>query len=384
MGECLFIAVSVVIGLCVAATAASALETGTMGGVAVPGNDALKAMHKGEYILHARGGKLTRVEAEKALLPGKAGEEGGALAMARDGTIYVARKTIVCKSTDGGRTWKSYKHGPEMKGIYANYFQILRDGTFIVATQDRDDGKYQVDSHLDVWASNDEGRTWRSISKIKLPRERFRGYTTFGLFLLPDGTLLCRTKLYGIEATRKDTLLLYRSSDGGKSWQGPRKLADWSSEGGMVLTPSGKILATLRYQRKLLAGDPPGQDSRGYKHVFLADSLDKGLTWTAPRPLTTVYGQCHSFPVVLGDGTTVVIHDTRYGPGHRGSRAVVSYDEGKTWADEVYYMSYTEDRAEPSASVVLKDGTVLTIIGADKVWQGPIDLTAIRWRPVKK
>ena len=155
----------------------------------------------------------------------------------------------------------------------------------------------------------------------------------------------------------------------------------------MVLTPSGKILATLRYQRKLLGGDPAGQDARGYKHVFLADSFDKGLTWKGLRQLTTVYGQCYSFPVVLGDGTTVVIHDTRYGPGHRGSRAMVSYDEGKTWADEVYYMSYTEDRAQPSESVVLKDGVVLTVIGADKVWQGPIDLTAIRWRlarPVKQ
>ena len=151
----------------------------------------------------------------------------------------------------------------------------------------------------------------------------------------------------------------------------------------MVLTPSGTILATLRYQRKLLAGDPPGQDARGYKHVFLTDSFDGGLTWKDLRPLTTVYGQCYSSPAVLGDGTTVVIHDTRYGPGHRGSRAMVSYDEGKTWTDEVYYMSYTEDRAQPSASVVLKDGIVLTIIGADKVWQGPIDLTAIRWQPAK-
>ena len=151
----------------------------------------------------------------------------------------------------------------------------------------------------------------------------------------------------------------------------------------MVLTPSGKIMATLRFQRGLRDGDPPGQDSRGYKHVFLADSFDKGLTWKNLRPLTTVYGQCHSFPMVLGDGTTVVIHDTRYGPGHRGSRAMVSYDEGKTWADEVYYMSYTEDRAEPSSSIVLKDGVVLSILGADNVWQGPIDLTAIRWRPAR-
>jgi len=48
MAEYLFIAVSAAIGLRVAATPASALETGTMGGVGVPGNDGLEAMHKGQ------------------------------------------------------------------------------------------------------------------------------------------------------------------------------------------------------------------------------------------------------------------------------------------------------------------------------------------------
>ena len=79
----------------------------------------------------------------------------------------------------------------------------------------------------------------------------------------------------------------------------------------------------------------------------------------------------------------VVIHDTRYGPGHRGSRAMVSYDQGNTWADEVYYVSYTEDRAEASFSVVLSDDTILSIVGADIKWQGPIDLFAIRWKPAR-
>jgi len=161
-------------------------------------------------------------------------------------------------------------------------------------------------------------------------------------------------------------------------------LADWSSQGGMVVTPSGKLLATLRYQRKLLPGDGPDTDQRGFKHLFLADSPDKGLTWQNLRPLTTVYGQCYGCPAVQSDGTVVVIHDTRYGPGHRGSRAMVSYDEGQTWTDEVYYLTYTEDRAEPSFSVVLEDDTILSIVGADNTWQGPIDLFAIRWKPEKE
>lgn len=195
---------------------------------------------------------------------------------------------------------------------------------------------------------------------------------------------MCRVKLYGIESTGRDTLLLYRSADSGKSGQGPHPLADWSSEGGIVVTPSGTLLATLRYQRGQRPGDRPHTGKRGLKHLFLADSSDKGLTWQNLRPLTTVYGQCYGCPAVQSDGTVAVIHDTRYGPGHRGSRAMVSFDEGKTWADEVYYFTDTEDRAEPGSSVVLEDDTILSIVGADTTWQGPIDLFAIRWKPVKE
>jgi len=345
------------------------LQTGTLGGVPNPDGAALRAMHEGSYILHARGGKLTNVPVEKVKLPGKLGEEGTPISMGPDGAVYVIRHTIMCKSTDGGRTWQSYKHAPELNG----FFQILADGTLICVTQD-----------LDVWGSKDEGRTCNKLADIKLPTEPFMRYVVFGLDLLPEGTLLWRVKLYGIESNGKDTLLLYRSTDNGQSWQGPDMLADWSSQGGMVVTPSGKLLATLRYQRKLLAGDGPDTDQRGFKHLFLADSPDKGLTWQNLRPLTTVYGQCYGCPAVQSDGTVVVIHDTRYGPGHRGSRAMVSYDEGQTWADEVYYLTYTEDRAEPSFSVVLEDDTILSIVGADSTWQGPIDLFAIRWKPEKE
>jgi len=355
------------------------LQTGTLGGVPNPDGAALRAMHEGSYILHARGGKLTNVPVEKVKLPGKLGEEGTPIAMGPDGAVYVIRHTIMCKSTDGGRTWQSHKHAPELNG----FFQILADGTLTCVTQD-----------LHVWASKDEGRTCNKLADIKLPAEPFMRYVVFGLDLLPEGTLLCRVKLYGIESTGKDTLLLYRSTDNGQSWQGPYKLADWSSQGGMVVTPSGKLLATLRYQRDLQESDPPWlkeeSASRGpgysgaYKHLFLADSSDNGLTWQNLRPLTTVYGQCYGCPAVQSDGTVVVIHDTRYGPGHRGSRAMVSYDEGQTWADEVYYLTYTEDRAEPSFSVVLEDDTILSIVGADNTWQGPIDLFAIRWKPQKE
>jgi hypothetical protein len=345
--QCFGLARFTVIVVLAVSSPAIAGDTGVLGGVPPPTDDVLKKMHAGQCILHARDGKLNPVKVEKVKLPGKLGEEGGFISMRPDGTVYVMRRTVICKSADGGRSWTSHKHAPEL----SDHFQMLSDGTLINVTHDRADGKFSQDSRLHVWASKDEGRTCKKIADIKLPTEPFVRYTHFGLNLLPEGTLLCRVKLYGLHSTKKDTLFLYRSADGGVSWQGPHKLADWSSQGGIVVTPSGKLLATLRYQRGRRSDDAQNTDKRGFKHLWLADSQDQGLTWSNPRPLTSVYGQCYGGPAVQSDGTVAVIHDTRYGPGHRGSRAMVSYDEGKTWPNEVYYFSPTP-RTEPNRASV--------------------------------
>jgi len=107
-----------------------------------------------------------------------------------------------------------------------------------------------------------------------------------------------------------------------------------------------------------------------YKHVFLVDSDDEGRSWQNFRQLTTVFGQCYGYPAALSDGTVVVIHDTRYGPGPPSGRAMISYDEGETWEDEVYYLC---EGGAYSASVVLEGDVILTIVGE----------TAIRWKPVR-
>ena len=115
-----------------------------------------------------------------------------------------------------------------------------------------------------------------------------------------------------------------------------------------------------------------------YKHVFLIESHDEGRTWRNLRQLTTTIGQCYGFPAALRDGTVVVVHTTAYGPGHRGSRAMVSYDEGKTWEDEVYYLTYS-DMSGYNQSVVLADGMSLTVAASKDN-----RLVGIRWRPARR
>ena len=210
-------------------------------------------------------------------------------------------------------------------------------------------------------------------------------------------------------------LFVYRSIDGGRTWEGPWPMQDWGSEGGTIQLPSGRLLATVRYGRPLLPTDPPdliertGGMDRPYKHVRLNEPGDGGRTWENLRLLTTVFGQCYAFPAALSDGTVAVIHDSRYGPGRLrplafplnekvpspgvpSGRAMISRDEGRTWEDEVYYTHYGDSDSGYSQSAVLDDGTILTIAGTsdypDAAFRpdgavGRSDLTAIRWRPVE-
>ena len=161
-------------------------------------------------------------------------------------------------------------------------------------------------------------------------------------------------------------------------------------------TASGKLLAVIRYQRPLLPDDPSdlverngGMPGWPYKNVFLVDSGDLGRTWENFRQLTTVFGQTRGWPAALRDGTVVVVHDTRYGPGSPGSRAMISRDEGDTWEDEVYYLDCTTFTGSYNVSLVLEDDLILTVAGtsdAGNDWGLVLDhtdFTAIRWRPVK-
>ena len=380
------------------------LDTGVMGGVPVPSKEELAAMQKGQYILRARGGKLTRVPVEKNLLPHDPQGHVQILstAVAPDGTVYVNQNTMVCKSTDGGRTWTSYSR--QGAGLNADSmtgsFQVLSDGAFLAVRCASGGGGTDPAA---VWSSHDEGRTWeRTTAQLKVPEE-YHTVGVYGLFQFEDRTLLCglgcsNTKQEGNKwLSGAHSLLAYRSTDEGRTWEGPSKICDWGAEGGIARTASGRLLAVVRYQRPLLPTDPPdlleqtGGSEFPYKHVFLVDSEDGGRTWKNFRQLATVFGQCYGFPATLSDGTAVVVHDTRYGPGEPCGRAMISRDEGRTWQDEVYYTHYGSAVSGYSQSVVLGDDLILTVAGtcdnepARSEWHealGKSDLTAIRWKPV--
>ena len=115
------------------------LSTQDLGGVKVTDGQ-FREMQAGDYILHARGRKLEKVDVEKIRFP--VDPEGHvqcvSLAQAPGGTIYTAQRTIVSKSTDGGRTWEHFHH---------------RDPSPYGAWRIRFDAEGKVKLHQDFWDS---------------------------------------------------------------------------------------------------------------------------------------------------------------------------------------------------------------------------------------
>ena len=401
------------------------MRTYNMGGVPEPSREELAAMQNGPYILHARGGKLTRVPAEKTLLPHDPEGHPQAIhaTMAPDGTVYFSQRTVLSKTTDGGRTWSS--HELTLGATPNCSFQVLGDGTFVGArampTSDLDTSIWAESpddpAQVVVFASGDEGRTWEKLSDVDNPGgSPVRHPHT--LCRLPDDTLLL--PIGSTFRNPGDPAYVHRSTDGGKTWSGPTGpygervfvggagigpntgpgfLGGSSHEVMIARMASGSLLAVIRYHGSVVPQWPlvdPGQHTY-YKTVFLADSYDQGYTWKNFRQLTNVFGQCHGFAAVLSDGPVVVTHDDRYPPGAPCGRAMISLDEGRTWEDEVYFFAFStipRGSAGFSESVVLSDDTILTIAATSDVQRPPIvqsgvtsklyidntDVWAIRWR----
>jgi len=158
------------------------------------------------------------------------------------------------------------------------------------------------------------------------------------------------------------------------------------------------LLAVIRYQRPLLPEDESDileqtgasvfSSKFPYKHVFLADSVDGGVTWSNPRQLTTVFGQCYGSAVGLSDNRVVVVNDHRYPRELSSGRAMVSRDGGQTWADEVYYLCHG-NAAGYAQTITLNGEEMLTLVGSAYgdvgSWESCIGksyFVLIRWRLV--
>ncbi len=371
------------------------LSTENMGDVTVEASQ-LKAMNAGDYILHARNGKLRKVAVEKTRLPLDPQGHVQRLNMVRapDGAIYAAQHSLIHKSTDDGRTWEHLQRDPSPFGGWR--LQFDREGMMLNIARP-DAGVFPV-----VWASRNDGQTWQQVGEISVPKGQ-RIELGFSVTRLADGTLLVPVQISDAEVDEDNVLIsgastcyIYRSRDGGRSWLQISAVGEWCCEVNVAALSDGRLLAAIRYQRPKLRDDTPELNKRTgappgsmpYKHVFVAHSDDQGVTWTPPRQLTTVFGQCYGSAVGLSDGGAVVVHDHRYPRSVSGARAMVSSDGGETWANEVYYLNHG-DAAGYAATISLDGEQMLTLVGSCygnvDSWEnciGNTDFVIVRWRLV--
>ena len=308
----------------------------------------------------------------------------------------------VMRTRDGGQTWANLQ-------VTKSINTVLHDGTFLSVESEGE--------MLQVSRSHDQGRTWHPLGQIESSEHPQVG----GIEQLRDGSLTIPVGIISSQmAAGPLTVHAFRSTDGGMTWSAGSPICP-GGEPQILELQSGRLLAFCRNNPRVPPSDLQRpfrnegpwrlwqrfQGARGLssytKRITLAESDDGGGTWHSQRPATFLLEEMHGGGVQLPDGRVVFLY-THRGPTYRGGeRAKVSCDEGRTWRDELYFMTATPAYPGYSGSCVLpphladgKPGMILTLVGerSERNWgsEGPATpegfqymprVQAIRWRPVE-
>ena len=386
-----------------------------------------------EKLVVEHDGEVTSQACDRILLeyPFLAGRAEVCMGCTQDGDIYAAVAAScgtggesikstqrLFRSSDDGHTWIGwFIELPDESSLTA--FTVLADDSFLVAAA--------VPSRQQTcfYRSTDRGREWQVISEI--PAEPFEqmGEGFLSLTQLRNGTVLfpvCRWNKAPEGTPNWVPQHVFRSTDGATTWQGGGELeatdvvplgsgpaSRWPGMGGtfpgcyethIAELANDKLLAAFRYSGypqpwhkdkiKEWGGNSEADGiGRLFKHVFLGDSSDGGRTWENLRPLfdaegsaLLVTGECHGQLAELPNGHLVLVHDRRY-PYDKGETiGRVSEDGGRTWSRKVYHLS---DGCGYPASVALKDGTIITVVGDTRLDAQsrplePWSVQVVRWR----
>ena len=201
--------------------------------------------------------------------------------------------------------------------FYASFPSVIKrpDGELFVAFRrapnrrsfgERGNSHVDPNSYLVMVKSTDHGETWTKTPEL-IYAHAFGGSQDPCLLQLRDGTLLCASygwafiKPEGIDNLKKPLFFaggatflggyLVRSTDGGKSWQGPIYPPHISPE--VNNTPFGDGIPA--YNRGALYEGKSGRifwaiaatddETTQKTSVYLITSDDKGLTWTYQCPI---------------------------------------------------------------------------------------------------
>lgn len=205
-------------------------------------------------------------------------------------------------------------------------------------------GEHKAELGQWMLRSSDGGRSWSTPYRTIVN-------SPHGPIQLTDGRLIYVGRELSGPGKRVGVA---ESVDDGVSW---RWLADIPFSPGhsyanyhelhAVEAENGRLVAHIRYIKE---GEP--------EEILQSESLDRGRSWTVPRPLR-VFG----FPshlLRLSGGRLLMTYGFRNKP--TGVRARISSDNGGTWGDEMMITTdgTSSDLGYPS-TVELSDGVLLTV-----------------------
>ncbi len=303
----------------------------------------------------------------------------------RDEHVCPYGKTFLVRSNDDGRSWSE----PELinntplddrdAGIV-----VLKSGVIIVSWFTS--LVFEVDEYH-TWIKDDGVRVnkadWKKVSAQISNKDRYEWLGSFsrrsedggktwgepimnvvssshGPVQLSDGRLLYMGTLMPFTSNR---IGVEESRDDGRTWQVigevPRVPEAISGDVEMCEphiceTADGRLIAVIRKNCAV--------EERG---LYQTESIDGGRTWSLPKEILHKDDQSlKGYPphlLRLKDGRMLLVYGYRLEPF--GERALISYDDGKTWDVEneiVICESQYGDLGYP-ASVELSDGKILTV-----------------------